>query len=87
MQASSRSSTIASIIPLATRTLVTFLFVAVHAVPMSEKAARRFEETRNKGDADISEPPAPPEPIYDLTTGNDKDTVKAATARERGEKP
>lgn len=54
---------------------------------MSEKAARRFEETRNKGDADMSEPPAPPEPIYDMTTGNDKDTVKAATARERGEKP
>ena len=51
---------------------------------MSEKAARRFEETRNKGDAGISEPP---EPIYDMTTGNDKDTVKAATARERGEKP
>ena len=54
---------------------------------MSEKATRRFEETHNKGDAGISEPPAPPEPIYDMTTGNDKDTVKAATARERGEKP
>jgi len=54
---------------------------------MSEKAARRFEETRNKGDADRSQPPAPPEPIYDMTMGDDKDMVKAATARERGEKP
>lgn len=51
---------------------------------MSEKATSGFEETRNNRDADINEPPAPLEPIYDMTTGNDKDTVKAATARERG---
>ena len=54
---------------------------------MSEKAARRYEETRNKGDADINQPPPPPEPIYDLTTDDKTDLVKAATARERNEKP
>ena len=54
---------------------------------MSEKGARRYEETRNKGDADINQPPSPPEPIYDLTTDNKADLAKAATPRERNEKP
>jgi hypothetical protein len=53
---------------------------------MSEKSARRYEETRNKGDADTSQPPAPPEPIYDLTADDNTD-LKAATPRERNEKP
>jgi hypothetical protein len=55
---------------------------------MSEKAARRYEETLNKGDAIINEPPPPPEPIYDLTSGEDeKRLVKAGTPRERGDQP
>lgn len=55
---------------------------------MSERSARRYEETRNKGDADISQtPPPPPEPIYDLTTDDKTNLVKGATPRERNEEP
>jgi hypothetical protein len=54
---------------------------------MSEGSARRYEETLNKGDADINEPPPPPEPIYDLTTNDKSDLVKAATPTERNEEP
>jgi len=52
---------------------------------MSEKAARRYEETLNKGDNTINQPPPPPEPIYDLTSEDEKKMVKAGTERERGE--
>ena len=54
---------------------------------MSEKAARRYEETRNKGDGRDKEPQPPAEPIYDLTTGDKNELVKAGTPRERGDKP
>jgi hypothetical protein len=54
---------------------------------MSEKAAKRYEEARNKGDARIDESQPPAEPIYDLTTGDENELVKAGTPRERGDKP
>ncbi|HEX7032439.1 MAG TPA: hypothetical protein VF172_05515 [Nitrososphaera sp.] len=55
---------------------------------MSERSARRNDETRNKGGADISQAsPPPPEPIYDLTTDDKTDLVKGATPRERNEEP
>ena len=54
---------------------------------MSERSARRYEETLNKEDADINQPPSPPEPIYDLTTNDKNDLVKAATPIERNEEP
>lgn len=54
---------------------------------MSKRSARRYEETLNKGDADINQLPPPPEPIYDLTTNDKRDLVKAATPRERNEEP
>lgn len=54
---------------------------------MSEKSAREYEEALNKGDTDIDQLPPPPEPIYDLTTSDKSDLVKAATPIERNEEP
>lgn len=65
----------------------TFLSVAAQLGSMSEKSTRRYEETRNKGDADLSQAPPPPEPIYDLTTDDKTELVKGATPRERNEEP
>jgi hypothetical protein len=50
---------------------------------MSEKSARRREESK---DSDEGPPGQPlPEPIYDLTTSDKTEVVKAAGSRERGE--
>jgi hypothetical protein len=50
---------------------------------MSEKSAERYEETKNKGEGTMGQPP--PEPIYDLTSSDKTELVKAAGPRERGE--
>ncbi|HKU50324.1 MAG TPA: hypothetical protein VJP79_10260 [Nitrososphaera sp.] len=52
---------------------------------MSEKAARRYEETLNKGEAKIDDSQPPPEPIYDLTSEDKTEMVKAGTPKERGD--
>lgn len=50
---------------------------------MSEKSSERHEERKNKGEGVMGRPP--PEPIYDLTTSDKTELVKAAGPRERGE--
>jgi hypothetical protein len=54
---------------------------------MGEKSARENAETLNKGDTELDQLPPPPEPIYDLTTSDKSDLVKAATPIERNEEP
>ena len=50
---------------------------------MSEKSAKRREETEENDDGPPGKPL--PEPIYDLTTSDKTELVKAAGPRERGE--
>ncbi|MEM3094824.1 MAG: hypothetical protein QXX64_04215 [Nitrososphaera sp.] len=50
---------------------------------MSEKSSERHEERKNKDEGVMGRPP--PEPIYDLTTSDKTELVKAAGPRERGE--
>ena len=61
------------------------LFVVHVFSTMSEKAARRYEETLNKGEAKIDDSQPPPEPIYDLTSEDKTEMVKAGTPKERGD--
>lgn len=51
---------------------------------MSATEIENYEEFNNR--LDIFDPP-PPEPIYDLTTSDKTELVKAAGPIERGENP
>jgi len=51
---------------------------------MSATEIENYEQLNNM--LDISDPP-PPEPIYDLTTSDKTELVKAAGPIERGENP
>jgi hypothetical protein len=50
---------------------------------MTERIAEKSEDTRSKGEGVIVRPP--PEPIYDLTTSDKTELLKAAGQREREE--
>lgn len=51
---------------------------------MSEKEIWNYEQPEL---LDTIDPPPPPEPIYDLTTSDKTNLVKAAGPIERGENP
>jgi hypothetical protein len=53
---------------------------------MSITESENYEEQLNNR-LDISDSPSPPEPIYDLTTTDKTELVKAAGPIERGENP
>jgi hypothetical protein len=50
---------------------------------MSTREIENYEQLNNR--FDISDQPPPPEPIYDLTTSDKTELVKAAGPIERGE--
>lgn len=52
---------------------------------MSTTEIENYEQLYNR--LDILDQPPPPEPIYDLTTSDKTDLVKAAGPIERGETP
>jgi hypothetical protein len=49
---------------------------------MSTREIENYEQFNKR--LDISDPPPPPEPIYDLTTSDKTELVKAAGPIERG---
>jgi hypothetical protein len=64
--------------------LIRFLFSVGIQYHMSATEIENYEQLNNM--LDISDPP-PPEPIYDLTTSDKTELVKAAGPIERGENP
>ncbi len=54
---------------------------------MSTAEIENYEQINNRLDTFDSPPPPPPEPIYDLTTSDKTEVVKAAGPIERGEYP
>lgn len=54
---------------------------------MNTREIHHYEESKNGLDSFNPLPPPPAEPIYDLTTSDQTDLVKAAGPIERGENP
>jgi hypothetical protein len=54
---------------------------------MNTEETHYYEKFRNGLDSFNPHPPPAAEPIYDLTTSDQTDLVKAAGPIERGEKP
>jgi hypothetical protein len=54
---------------------------------MSATEIENYEQLSNRLDSFDPTPPPPPEPIYDLTTSDNTELVKAAGPIERGENP
>lgn len=54
---------------------------------MSTKEIENYKQLNNRLDISNPTPPPPPEPIYDLTTSDNTELVKAAGPIERGENP
>jgi hypothetical protein len=54
---------------------------------MSTREIENYEQIYNRLEIFDSSPPPPPEPIYDLTTSDKTELVKAAGPIERGENP
>jgi hypothetical protein len=54
---------------------------------MSTSEIENSEQIYNRLNIFDQPPPPPPEPIYDLTTSDKTDLVKAAGPIERGENP
>jgi hypothetical protein len=54
---------------------------------MSATEIENYEQLSNRLDSFDPTPPPPPEPIYDLTTCDNTELVKAAGPIERGENP
>ena len=66
-----------------TRVYCLFIFCWQTDYHMSEKETWNFEQRESLGTID----PPPAEPIYDLTTSDKTNLVKAAGPIERGENP
>jgi hypothetical protein len=54
---------------------------------MSTTEIENYEQLSNRLDSSDPTPSPPPEPIYDLTTSDNTELVKAAGPIERGEYP
>lgn len=54
---------------------------------MNTRETHNYGEFKNGLDSSTPLPPPPAEPIYDLTTSDQTDLVKAAGPIERGENP